>query len=70
MIAISKGNNDTKDISLYFPDAVLTANDLDISFMRFTEVCDYNDGKIQSIYSKISPYLFPFSVEFSILIGK
>nr|CAI5842293.1 unnamed protein product [Callosobruchus analis] len=38
------------------------------SIRRFTEICDYNDQSMRTIYKDFSPYLYPFSVEFSILV--
>ncbi|KAJ8984452.1 hypothetical protein NQ317_012516 [Molorchus minor] len=35
---------------------------------RFTATCDHGDESMGNIYSTFSPYLYPFSVEFSILI--
>ncbi|XP_056639101.1 proton channel OtopLc-like [Diorhabda sublineata] len=38
-----------------------------MTFRRFTQVCDYS-GTWKNIFNIFSPYLYPFSVEFSILI--
>lgn len=48
----------------------MVTRDVKMSLMRFTQACNYNNEEIRSIYGRISPYLFPFSVEFSILIGE
>ncbi|XP_072391202.1 proton channel OtopLc-like [Diabrotica undecimpunctata] len=40
----------------------------DFSVRRFTKICVNNDSFMAVIYKNISPYLYPFSVEFSILV--
>uniref|UniRef100_A0A6P7FKQ1 Proton channel OtopLc-like n=1 Tax=Diabrotica virgifera virgifera TaxID=50390 RepID=A0A6P7FKQ1_DIAVI len=40
----------------------------DFSLRRFTKICVDNDSFMAVIYKNISPYLYPFSVEFSILV--
>lgn len=42
---------------------------LDIAPMVFTKGCEKDKG-LRLIYQNFSPYLYPFSVEYSILVGK
>lgn len=57
-------------VDVFVSGAQLLAQHINISLRRFTAICEYEDEHIKSIYSDISPYLYPFSVEFSILIGE
>uniref|UniRef100_V5I8B2 Otopetrin-2 n=1 Tax=Anoplophora glabripennis TaxID=217634 RepID=V5I8B2_ANOGL len=41
---------------------------VDISTRRFTAICEQNDESLSTIYRDFSPYLYPFSVEYSILV--
>lgn len=41
---------------------------LNSTVRKFTEVCN-GDDSLKTIYKHYSPYLYPFSVEYSILVG-
>ncbi|XP_074032261.1 proton channel OtopLc isoform X1 [Leptinotarsa decemlineata] len=57
---LEPGNNRTGS-PLFFQSS-------NMSLRRFTMICDYQDENMKSIYVDISPYLYPFSVEYSILV--
>lgn len=49
-------------------DVSVLAEHVDISGRRFTAVCEQDDKSLTTIYRDYSPYLYPFSVEYSILV--
>ncbi|VEN63546.1 unnamed protein product [Callosobruchus maculatus] len=55
-------------MSPYDQGAQMLTQYVNTSLRRFTEICDYNDQSMRTIYKDFSPYLYPFSVEFSILV--
>ncbi|CAH1174261.1 unnamed protein product [Phaedon cochleariae] len=55
-------------IATEVPDIDLETDSVHISPRRFTQICDNEKGSMKTIYKDISPYLYPFSVEFSILV--
>ncbi|CAH1964752.1 unnamed protein product [Acanthoscelides obtectus] len=55
-------------MSPYDQGAQMLTQYMNTSLRRFTEICDYNDQSMRTIYKDFSPYLYPFSVEFSILV--
>lgn len=49
--------------------AQILTNYINSTVRRFTHVCDLDEG-MKKIYKNYSPYLYPFSVEYSILVGR
>lgn len=49
--------------------AKLLTSYLNATARKFTQSCE-GDESLKTIYKNYSPYLYPFSVEYSILVGK
>ncbi|KAG5871737.1 hypothetical protein JTB14_017890 [Gonioctena quinquepunctata] len=63
------GNISELPFELYeLPMSKMDAQSSNFSPRRFTQICDYRDESIKAIYRDVSPYLYPFSVEYSILV--